>query len=378
MEDLFHSLTDQLRQSWRPAQAPRTPRAFRCRCERPVFFRNSFCLACNTPLGYVPERLTLLPLQPVDGAWVVHGEPDGPRYKNCGNFDAAGCNWMLAAGDPASLCLACRLNRTIPDLTTEENRVAWRRIEGAKRRLVSQLLALGLPVASRLPGAGGEDPERGLVFDFVRAPPGQQVFTGHADGVITVNVAEADDATRESNRTALREPYRTLLGHLRHEVGHYYWDRLVMGSTWHAPFRAVFGDERADYAAALRRNYEQGPPPDWAQRHVSAYASTHPWEDWAETWAHYLHMVDTLDTALSFGLHARNLEVDIEHFAPAVLEREDPDFLHFLNTWIELTALLNEMSRSMGQPFFYPFVLSAPAVRKLHFVHRVVTGAPPA
>jgi len=110
---------------------------------------------------------------------------------------------------------------------------------------------------------------------------------------------------------------------------------------------------------------------------VSAYASTHPWDDWAETWAHYLHMVDTLDTALSFGFHARDLEVNIEPFAPEVLERHDPDFLYFLNTWMELTALLNEMSRSMGQPFFYPFVLSAPAVRKLHFVHRVVTGAAP-
>lgn len=374
MEVLFQDLTQRLRQMWRPAQSPRTPRAFRCRCGRPVFFRNSVCLACSTPLGYVPERLALLPLEAEDGLWRVSGESDGPRYKNCGNFEPAGCNWLLAADEPAALCLACRLNRTIPDLALAENRAAWRSIEGAKRRLVSQLLALGLPVASRVPGAGGEDPERGMLFDFVRSLPGHHVLTGHADGVITVNIAEADDAVRESNRTALREPYRTLLGHLRHEVGHYYWDRLVAGSAWHAPFRDLFGDERADYAAALRRNREQGPPPDWSQRHVSAYASTHPWEDWAETWAHYLHMMDTLDTALSFGFHARNLEVDIEPFGPGVLEQDDPDFLHFLNTWIELTALLNEMSRSMGQPFFYPFVLSAPAVRKLHFVHRVVAA----
>jgi hypothetical protein len=316
-------------------------------------------------------------LQPDNGSWRVSGEPDGPRYNNCSNLAPAGCNWLLPADDPAGLCVACRLNRTIPDLSIEENRVAWRAVEGAKRRLVSQLLALGLPVASRVAGAGGEDVERGLMFDFVRSVPGQHVLTGHADGVVTLNIAEADDAFRERNRTALREPYRTLLGHLRHEVGHYYWDRLVAGSAWHWPFRDLFGDEQADYAAALQRNYEQGPPPDWAQRHVSGYASTHPWEDWAETWAHYLHMVDTLDTALSFGFHARNLEVDIEPFAPSALEHEDPDFLHFLNTWIELTALLNEMSRSMGQPFFYPFVLSAPAVRKLHFVHRVVTGAAP-
>ncbi|HEX5093975.1 MAG TPA: putative zinc-binding metallopeptidase, partial [Burkholderiales bacterium] len=143
------------------------------------------------------------------------------------------------------------------------------------------------------------------------------------------------------------------------------------------PFRRTFGDEQADYAAALQRNYEQGPPPDWSQRCVSAYASTHPWEDWAETWAHYLHMVDTLDTALSFGFHARDIEVDTEPFPASVLEHEDPDFLYFLNSWVEMTSLLNELSRSMGQPFFYPFVLSAPAVRKLHFVHRVVIGAAP-
>jgi hypothetical protein len=378
METSFPGVSGDAREAWRPAQLPRTPRAFRCRCGRPVFFRNSVCLACGAPLGYVPERLALLPLEPEGGVWKVSGEPqDGPRYRNCANLERAGCNWLLAIGDPAPLCLACRLNRTIPDLTIEENRAAWRSIEGAKRRLVSQLLALGLPVASRVPGAGGEDPGRGLAFDFVRSVPGHQVLTGHGDGVITVNIAEADDAVRESNRAALREPYRTLLGHLRHEIGHYYWDRLVAGGTWHAPFRALFGDERADYAGALQRNREQGPPSDWAQRCVSAYASTHPWEDWAETWAHYLHMMDTLDTALSFGFHARHLEVDIEPFAPEVLTQDDPDFLYFLNTWIELTAVMNEMSRSMGQPFFYPFVLSAPAVRKLHFVHRVVTGAAP-
>ncbi|HEX5091378.1 MAG TPA: putative zinc-binding metallopeptidase, partial [Burkholderiales bacterium] len=265
---------------WRPAQSPRTPRAFRCRCGRPVFFRNSVCLACGTPLGYVPERLVLLPLEAEDGAWKVSGEPDGLRYRNCGNLERAGCNWLLASDEPATLCVACRLNRTIPDLTIEENRVAWRKIEGAKRRLVSQLLALGLPVASRVPGAGGEDLARGMLFDFVRSLPGHHVLTGHADGVITVNIAEADDAVREGNRALLREPYRTLLGHLRHEVGHYYWDRLVAGSDWYEPFRRTFGDEQADYAAALQRNYEQGPPPDWSQRCVSAYASTHPWEDW--------------------------------------------------------------------------------------------------
>ncbi len=374
-EGMFARLTGELHERWRTSRSPRTPRAFRCKCGRPVFFRNSHCLACDTPLGYLPESLKVQPLEPAEGAWQVHGDSEGPRYKRCANHVRAACNWMLAADDAAPLCIACRLNRTIPDLSVEENRADWRHIERAKRRLVSQLLALGVPVRTRVEGAGEEDTERGLAFDFLRAAPGEKVFTGHVDGVVTINIEEADHVRREQIRKAMHEPYRTMLGHLRHEVGHYYWDRLVEDSPWHAPFRELFGDERADYAAALKRNYEEGPQQDWLQHFVSAYASSHPWEDWAETWAHYLHMVDAMDTALSFGLHAEDVEVDTEPFAMEVLERPDPDFLYFLNSWIELSALFNEMARSMGQRFFYPFVLSAVVVRKLHFVHRVVVGS---
>jgi len=371
MEALFQTLSRRLQELWRPTRAPKAPRAYRCRCGRPVFFRNSECLACHAPLGFLPERLALLPLQADGDAWRVWDEAEGPRLRRCGNLQTAACNWMIDAQDPAPLCLSCRLNRVIPDLSVAANREAWPRIEHAKRRLVSQLLALGLPVVPRT-----DDAERGLAFNFLASTPAEHVTTGHAGGVVTLNIEEADDTTRERIRSELREPYRTLLGHLRHEIGHYYWDRLVDGTPWHEPFRALFGDERADYAAALKRNYEQGPPPDWAQRHVSAYASTHPWEDWAETWAHYLHMVDTVDTAISFGLDAEDLEVDTEPFAIDVLEHADPDFLTFVNAWIEITALLNEMSRSMGLLDFYPFVLSVPAVRKLHFVHRVVVRTP--
>jgi hypothetical protein len=370
MEALFQTLSRQLRELWRPARAPKAPRAYRCQCGRPVFFRNSQCLACHTPLGYLPDRLALVPLQADGDGWRVFGEPDGARYRRCGNLETAACNWMIPADEDATLCVSCRLNRTIPDLGVAGNVDKWRRIEHAKRRLVSQLLALGLPVLPR-----SEDEDKGLAFDFLASTPAQHVTTGHASGVVTLNIEEADDARREQIRGELREPYRTLLGHLRHEVGHYYWDRLVAGTPGLEPFRALFGDERADYVAALQRNYDQGPPPDWPQRYVSAYASTHPWEDWAETWAHYLHMVDTVDTAMSFGLDAQDLEVDTEPFQPEVLEMPDPDFLAFVNAWIEITALLNEMSRSMGLHDFYPFILSVAAVRKLHLVHRIVTGA---
>ena len=300
------------------------------------------------------------------------------QYRRCANLETpAGCNWLVGKneieGNQRLVCIACRLNRTIPDLSLPENGVLWGRLEAAKRRLVSSLIALHLPVRSRV----DQDAERGLAFDFLRSgAEGPHVLTGHAGGIITINIEEADNAARERIREELHEPYRTLLGHLRHEVGHYYWDRLVAGSPWLDDFRKLFGDEQQDYAAALQRNYQQGPPPGWEQQHVSAYASVHPWEDWAETWAHYLHMVDTLDTALSFGLDTRRLDLEIEPFRrDALFQPNHPgakQFLSFLNAWIELSAVMNELARSMGQPDLYPFALPRPAVAKLHFIHLVV------
>jgi hypothetical protein len=277
------------------------------------------------------------------------------------------------------LCRACRLNRTIPDLNDPEhpdNGLLWGRIELAKRRLVSALLALGLPVASRIT----EDTQNGMMFDFLRSPDnGPHVMTGHNIGLITLNLQEADDAVREAVRKAMHEPYRTLLGHFRHEIGHYYWDRLVRGTPWMDGFHELFGDENQDYLASLRQNYEQGPPAEWWLHHVSAYASTHPWEDWAECWAHYLHMRDTIDTALSFGLAADSAQLEFTPFTLDALYRpEHPEaqhFLEFLNDWTRLTTMLNEMSRSMGQPDFYPFVLPHEVVAKLHFIHLLVTSA---
>ena len=240
---------------------------------------------------------------------------------------------------------------------------------------MSSLIGLKLPVLSKV----SEDPQRGLAFDLLRAAPGAQpVTTGHVDGVITIDVEEADDAWREQRRAALGEPYRTLLGHLRHETGHYYWQRLVQGSRWLRPWRVQFGDERQDYAAALRRHYLQGPQRDWGQHFVSAYASSHPWEDWAETWAHYLHLVDTLDTARSFGLDGERVELSYERYSVKDLGTGEGaqarEFLQLLHDWMELTGVLNELSRSMGVPDFYPFVLSLPAVRKLFLVHRVIAA----
>jgi hypothetical protein len=366
------------------AALPTRWHAWRCQCGRPVFFRNSRCPGCGTPLGFVPETGSLLPLEAgaVAGSWRTFGSaaraPGGALYWRCSNLDsAAGCNWLIASADGQRpeqvLCRACRLNRTLPDLTRKQHRLWWRRIELAKRRLVASLIALGLPVASRV----DEDPARGLAFDLLHEDETHaRVLSGYRDGIVTLNIEEADEARRQRVRAVLHQPSRTLLGHLRHDIGRYYWQRLVAGGPWHAPFRELFGDERQDDARSPQQIHAQQESGDWASRHVSARAVEHPLEDWAETFAHYLQMVDALDTALGFGIDADNLELRYEPFNEASLyRRQHADaaaFLGFVNRWMELTGVLNELARSMGRLDFYPFVLSSDAVRKLHFVHLVV------
>ena len=369
---------------WR-ALSPMVHRAFRCRCARPVFFGNTRCVSCDAELGYEPDSATVWPLESIDddGLYRLHDDDRGARYRRCANFGSAiVCSWLVDAGEaqrPAQ-CRSCRLNRTLPDLSQPDNQALWARVERDKQRLVASLIALGLPVASR----AVEDPERGLAFDLLRGTGAvAPVMTGHLDGVITLDIDEADDARREAIRAKMHEPYRTVLGHVRHESGHYYWTRLVEHSEWLEPFRALFGDERTDYAEALKRHHDSGPTAGWEQSFVSAYASSHPWEDWAETWAHYLHILDTLDTALSFDVDAARSGLLRDPFGASVLfrggppprEGDEPFFLALVNAWIELTGVLNELSRSMGERDFYPFVLSDPAVTKLHLVHRVVHEA---
>jgi hypothetical protein len=268
--------------------------------------------------------------------------------------------------------------RTVPDPALLDNAGLWNKVEAAKRAVVAQLFALGLPVRSKV----SEDPQRGVMFDLLRTPEGgPKVMTGHDDGLVTLDIGEADDAHREKVRAEMHEPYRTLIGHVRHELGHYYWQRLVEHTDWEAPCRDLFGDERADYGQALRRYYEAGAPPDWRDRHVSAYATAHPYEDWAESWAHYLHLVDAFGTARSFGLAPAIGKLEFDPFPAEALSTpagpgsdDDAAFLDMVNGWSELTVAFNQVTRSMGEPDFYPFVLSLTAVRKLHFIHRVVTA----
>lgn len=279
----------------------------------------------------------------------------------------------MDATDDNPLCLSCRMTRTIPDLSVAGNTKAWYRLEVAKRRVLYTLLQLRLPFRSDAPIAG-----QGLVFDFLAdAPDGSaRVLTGHSQGVVTVNVAESDDVERERRRKAMGEPYRTLLGHIRHEVGHYYWSVLIDGQPVLDAFRRRFGDEREDYLGALQRYYQQGPIRDWQARYVSAYAGAHPWEDWAETWAHYLHMIDTLETASECGVSLRPSRSGEPKIVRVKSEDlfGDGSFDRMVASWHGVTYLLNSLNRGMGVADPYPFVLAPVAVEKLRMVHEVVAG----
>lgn len=352
-------------------------KVFHCdHCQHTVFFENVVCVSCGHTLAYLPDIADMAALEPQsNGLWrSLAPDSNGGLYRLCENSTAHGvCNWAFPANEPETLCRACRLTRVLPNLDQPSHRDAWQKLEIAKRRLVHSLLQLNLPLVGHL-----ENPRSGLAFDFLsdhgETEDGGPVLTGHENGLITINIAEADDLERERRRLNMHEPYRTLLGHFRHEVGHYYWDVLVDGSRHLQGFRSLFGDEREDYAAALKRHYDQGPAPDWQSRHVSSYASTHPWEDWAETWAHYLHMTDSLDTAAACGFSLRPKRSD----EPALSVPRDGDvtarpFDLMIDDWLALIYALNNLNRSMGLADGYPFVLAPPVIEKLRFVHRVVS-----
>jgi hypothetical protein len=348
---------------------------FECQnCGQPLYFEHMACESCGLRLGYLPERAIVSALDEVDGALRALALPEA-RFRLCANAEHAVCNWLVSVDQPEIFCAACRHNRTIPDLSSPENVEHWRKIEFAKRRLFYSLLRFGLPLATR-----SEDPD-GLAFDFLSSPVGTAgeaapVMTGHAGGLITLNVAEADDPERERRRQSMGEPYRTLLGHFRHEIAHYYWDRLVANGPALEQFRELFGDERADYGAALQRYYAGGPAADWTERFITAYASAHPWEDFAETWAHYFHMVDTLETAFAFGLRLRPL-VGADLAAAIDFDPHVAGIDRIIDAWLPLTFAVNSINRSMGQPDLYPFVPTASVIWKLAFVHEQIHAAGP-
>lgn len=325
---------------------------FRCQnCEQLLYFENTRCERCSHRLGYLPWRATLSALDPADDRWQTLAKPK-TSVRFCENAEHGVCNWLVDPNDLNPLCEACRFNRTIPDLTDEQNLARWQRIEAAKHWLFYGLLRLQLPLKSRI-----EDPEGGLAFDFLAddtGPTAPKVLTGHDNGLITISLEEADDAERERRRTQMGEPYRSLLGHFRHEIGHYYWDVLICDGGRLDECRAIFGDNSQDYNMALQAYYQNGAPADWQDRFVSAYATSHPWEDWAETWAHYLHIIDTLEMANAFGIRIRP-RVTRDETLSAELD-QDPYRIENMNdiidAWLPLTFAVNSLNRAMGITIF--------------------------
>jgi hypothetical protein len=343
---------------------------FSCQgCGQLLYFENIRCENCGRVLGYLTDINEISALEPVGGApsaWHALAAPH-KTFKFCKNYDAGMCNWLVDAEDEGGFCLACRHNRLVPDLAVPSNDVLWRKIETAKHRLFYSLLRLRLPLENRT-----DDPEHGLAFDFLADPPQThevEVMTGHNNGLITLALKEADDVTREKVRTAMGEPYRALLGHFRHEIGHYFWDRLVANDpVLLEGCRALFGDESQDYGEALKKYYQEGPPANWPEDFISTYAASHPWEDFAETWAHYLHIVDTLETAAAFGLkikprRAKGLAAAID-FDPYAADMDK-----LIDAWLPVEFATNNLNRSMGLADLYPFLLSPKVIDKLSFVH---------
>lgn len=334
-------------------------RTFSCPCGNRLHFENTQCLVCDLPLVYNPAFDRFSPL-----AEALH----------CAHRERLACNWIQLPGSP--YCASCATTTRTPSLDNAKNVARLAALERAKRRMLRTLILIGVWNSDGT-GAGGIG--HSLTFEFLESfPGGPEVITGHSDGVVTINVVEADDDQREYARERLHEPYRTLLGHLRHEVGHFYWDRLVKDRPALGEFRQRFGDDREDYAAAMERYYQGGPMAGWEHHHVSAYATMHPWEDWAETWAHMMHRHDTLETATDAGLA-------IEHgpgggsLTPFIGvagagEDEAARFVHESGRWLGAIVIANELSRSMGQPDTYPFTPGEEAIAKIFFAERVAAG----
>ncbi len=331
-------------------------------CANETHFENTNCLRCGFELEYEVQT---------DAFFAFANSPPAAETdssgKICSNRTLIGCNWLVPSGSNTSLCESCQTTVIIPDLSASQNIDRWARLERAKRLLFYSLRKFKLPV-SKLGDLG----TKSLTFEFKAdhfeiGGEKTKVITGHDDGVITINISEADDDVREKHRVALGEPYRTLVGHFRHEVGHYYWQVLIAEPGKLADFRSMFGDERENYVDALRKHYELGAPPGWDKLFVTSYASSHPWEDFAETWAHYFHIVDGLETAQSYELGARGGWFE---------SRQSPyasnDFQQIIGAWVPLTIAMNAMNRSIGNHDFYPFVLSDAISAKLQFIHNLI------
>ncbi len=323
-------------------------------------------------LGFAPEALCMHTVQPAGDLWARVDNPT-LKYRFCPNALIDVCNWLIPASSPEEFCQACRYNGLVPDAKTTEGLRRWRAIGEAQRHLFYSFLRWDLPRPGRK-----EDPKGGLLFDLKDdeiLPDGscKPVLIGHDEGHIVIRTAEADDLTRERQRELMNEPYRTLLGHFRHETGHFIWNKMVRDPGKLDGFRTVFGDERADYNQAVEAHYRLGPAPGWGANFISYYATTHPWEDFAECFAHVLHIVDSLETAHIYGIALAPLS----HQEMTAYANFDPytvlDFNRIADVWIPLSVALNSIHHAMGERDLYPFILTPAIKAKLKYVHSLIT-----
>jgi len=336
-----------------------------CQCKHEIFFNNAFCDKCGRDLIYDPVAQTMWSGVLTDKGFITHSNDTSHKeapfvLKPCNNRTSAiHCNWAVSSDNDVQ-CVSCKTTRFIPDLTIAKNNQRWLIIERAKRQLISSLISLNLPIDNF------HEKEGGLAFDFLedkRTNPNVNidcVLTGHSNGVITINAAEADEGFLHIMKEQMGEPYRTILGHFRHEVGHYYWQQLVHTDYQLKAFRELFGDEREDYQQALEKYYQQKKPNFKSSQFISPYASSHPFEDWAETWAHYLHIVDTIETAVSYGLSSYEPKIN--------------DFNSWFSEWARVAQIMNALNRSMGLNDAYPFVLTQIVRKKLEFIDSLIDG----
>lgn len=284
-------------------------KAFRCRiCDQPLHFENSGCVSCGTRLGYARDERAIVPVD-AKGRYV---DGHGAEWHVCSNLGLSGCTWL--APTDGGQCFACDLTRTRPNDEDAEGLANYPAAERAKRHLITELDTLGFPVVGKF-----EDPENGLAFDLLSSVE-ENVRIGHANGLITIDLAESQAAHREK-------------------------------------VREQFGDDSLDYQREIDRHYAEGPPTGWESSYISTYATMHPFEDFAETWAHYLHICDTIQTASEYGLATVSSVTRFSHFRDVVV-----------GIWVPLSVALNMINRSMGHEDLYPFVIPDEVLEKLEFV----------
>jgi len=339
-------------------------KVFQCgHCNHPLFFENNKCENCGRLSGYRDLDRQMLTFNASSSS--LFSDREKIEYKYCKNKELRVCNWLLVKNNPQDYCHACQLNRTIPNLSDEKNYPKWQNLEVAKHRLIYQLQKIGLDLPSKMTNA------EGLCFDFITKYNDTKIMTGHNNGVITILLREADPVLREKAKKEMQESYRTLIGHLRHEVGHYFWEQLVFkNQDVLSAFRTIFGNEEADYNDALQSYYKNSAPDDWRNQYISKYASSHPWEDWAETWAHYLHIMDMVETAHFFGLEVNSTTISenmkiASTFDPYTIR----DFETIVRTCVPLSFAVNSINRAMGIPDVYPFSITPTVIKKINFIH---------